>query len=267
MNKFVACVKKIRLKFLGLWRSFGFRRKTFYVNSLKSQESKSYGKYLYASPVNEDGKNRLAQIIGKFGHEDFEYLVFVYDDTRFDEVIFDKCKFIYQRGIKCFFWKKFLTPEYCKKYSHLFLWDDDIDVSRFSYKNFMSIMVRNNLEIAQPSLTPDSFISHKITEKNKDVKVGRYVDYVEVMIPVFQFEAWVKFWSMLDENLNRWGNGLDLVAKHFCDYSNMGVVDQESVTHLRKVNNNPEKFKEVSEFLKKHAKTKKAVFVTYGNLK
>lgn len=267
MSEFLTIIKRWRLHYLGLWRSHGFRRKTFEFNKLRKAAFADHPRYLYASAVNREGKERLAQIIREFGHKDFDYLIFVYDDTLFDDEIFRKCKFVYEKGIKCFFWKKYLTPEYCRKYSYLFLWDDDIDITGFSYQNFINIMIRNNLEMAQPALTARSNISLKITQRNTKVKVGRYVDFVEVMVPVFESSCWPKFWDMLDVDINMWGNALDLVAKDFCNFTNMGIVDQEAVTHVRRVNNDPGKVSEVSSFLKKHKTTKKSVFVSYAHLR
>lgn len=251
---------------MGLWRTHGFRRKTFEFNKLSKASSLDHPRYLYASAVNREGKERLAQIIRKFGHRDFDYIIFVYDDTPFDDEIFRKCKFIYEKGGKCFYWKKYLTPEYCGKYSYLFLWDDDIDISGFSYQNFINIMIRNNLEMAQPALTAHSYTSIKITKQNSKVEVGRYVDFVEIMIPVFESRCWTRFWDMLDGDINMWGNGLDLVAKDFCNITNMGIVDQEVVSHVRRVNNETGKLSESLSVLEKHKRTKKSVFVCYAHL-
>ena len=90
------------------------------------------GKSLYASAVNAQGKDFLRKIIEKFGHDSFDYLIFAYDETSFDEDVFKKCRVIREKGLKWYFAKKYLTPEFCVSYDYLFYWDDDIDVKGVS---------------------------------------------------------------------------------------------------------------------------------------
>src|SRR6188474_3403150 len=52
------------------------------------------GKVLYAAPIGSGGKDLLAKLIGKLGYVQFDYLIFVYDGSRFDEAIFSGCTFI-----------------------------------------------------------------------------------------------------------------------------------------------------------------------------
>jgi len=230
-------------------------------------------KNLFASPVNSTGKEYLKKIVTRFGHKNFEYLFFVYDNSQFTDPIFRPCKFIYEKGLKWNFARKYLTPEYCKKYDYIFFWDDDIDVEGFSCENFIDIMERNNLEVGQPSLSDKSTVSHKITRANKKYRIGRYTDFVEIMIPVYKREAWSKFWKMIktDEMSSGWGWGYDRLAKFFCGYKNMGIIDSETVEHRRALRNVGPKGEHIREkerrFLEKHRKCIKSRKVAYGELK
>ncbi len=224
-------------------------------------------KFLYASPVGKNGKAYLTKIIQKFGHEDFDYLIFVYDKTEFEEEIFKKCAFIYEEGLKWKFAKKYLTPEYCKKYEYLFFWDDDIDIDNFSYGNFIEIMRRNNLEMAQPALSHDSYYSHNIVIKDKRYKIGRITDFVEIMVQVFREDAWVKFWNMIEKGYNFWGWGYDYLVKSFCGYKNIGIIDCETVRHTIKFKYDIRPRVEMEIFLGKHKNYKPAMRITYGALK
>lgn len=193
------------------------------------------GKFLYVSAVGAAGKELLAKLIENFGHDDFDYLIFVYDQTDFNDEVFSKCHFIYEKGMKWQLARKYLTAEYCKNYPYIFIWDDDIDSSDFSYKNFVRIMENNNLELAQPALSSHSFYSHELTLRNNMTKVGRYTDFVEVMVMVFRQDAWPRFFKMVSSTDQSRGWGFDLLAKSVCKYTNMGIVDAENVTHTRPV--------------------------------
>ena len=222
-------------------------------------------KNLYVSPVGNKGKKYLKKIIKKFGYQDFDYLIFVYDDTKFNEKIFQNCKFICEKGKRWYFMKKYATPEYCKEYDYIFVWPDDIDIDNFSYKNFIDIMERNNLEMAQPALSHKSHYSHSITLK-QDKKLGRLTDFVEIMVPVFSREAWSKFYEMM-EDYNYCGWGYDDFAKSFCRYKNMGIVDCETVTHVSSINYAPELFDVKKRLFREHKNYEPSKHNIYGELR
>lgn len=220
-------------------------------------------KCLYASAVGNEGKAFLAKIIEKFGCEDFDYLIFVYDNTEFKETIFKKCSFIYEKGFKYYFFKKYITPSYCAQYDYIFLWDDDIDIENFSPSNFIDIMKRNNLQIAQPALTSESYYAVPLTLKNEKYNIGRYVDYVEVMCPVFMRDAWRRIYEIIDEKYPL-GRGYDLAWKSVCRLKNLGIIDCEAVRHSRPVRN---KHYGVKEVVYKYPYFRWPKMVSYADLK
>lgn len=223
-------------------------------------------KYLYASPVGAAGKALLAKVISKFGHKDFDYLIFVWDDTRFDEDMFKECKIIYEKGLKWFFMKKYLTPDFSSKYAYLFLWDDDLDVEGFNYQNFIAVMAHNKLQVAQPALSGDSYTCHPITLRQTD-KVGRYVDFVEIMAQVFRADAWSAFWQMMRVDGNFWGWGYDSLARAVCGYKNMAIIDSQCVKHIRPSRENELAKREGNLFTRQFSKKLLAKQVSYGKLK
>ena len=224
-NKIVVGFYVLEVRFSTIWHNW----------RASPNPSSGTRKFLYVSAVGKEGEKILVKAINRFGHEDFDYLIFVYDGTPLCDEVFSKCRIVYEPGIKWQFLKKYLTPATCRDYEYIFIWDDDVDVEEFSYKNFVATMRRNNLDLAQPALLPGSFYSHELTVRNKQVKVGRYVDFVEVMAMVFRQEAWPKFHAMLAASDNPWGWGYDVLAKSVCRYANMGIVDAECVTHTRPV--------------------------------
>ncbi len=230
------------------------------------EELSSDGKSLYASPVGREGKGFLEKIIHRFGYDNFDFLIFAYDDTVFDEEIFARCIVIREKGLRWQFYKKHLTSEFCSKYKWIFLWPDDIDVDEFQPRAFLEIMARNRLECAQPSLSHRSVYSHKITLSNPEHRIGRYTDFVEIMIPVFTAKAWSRYWDMVESETNYWGWGYDLYARSLCRYSNMGIVDCMSVTHVKPLRDCHASREGMQTFLAKYKKCRQTKMLSYANL-
>lgn len=225
-------------------------------------------KCLYVSPVGSRGKDFLKKTIQSFGTDRFDYLIFSYDGTRFDEPIFSSCQVIYERGLRWEFMKKYATPSYCEKYDYIFAWADDIDIEGFSIDNYLRIVIRNGLELSQPALTTTSFYSHKITLRKERLRIGRFTDFVEIMIPVFEREAWDRFWNTIMTTANGWGWGYDLFAKSKCGYRRMGIIDSEPVRHTR--NQRTPDARTLTEFETyvrgNSSKHQKSQLISYGSL-
>jgi hypothetical protein len=221
-------------------------------------------KCLYASPVGASGKSNLESIIRAFGTANFDYLIFVYDDTRFDEPIFESCRFIREPGLRWNFHKRYVTPEVCRDYDYVFLWADDLVLETFRVDEFLDIMRRNHLEVAQPALSEKSCTSHRITLADPSQRVGRYTDFVEIMVPVFARDAWEKFWRMLDADRNPWGWGYDALARSICGYKFMGIVDSQRVTHARPAGSGSDKaWRDYQAFIARHPKRRMCRQISY----
>ena len=225
-------------------------------------------KNLYFVSAGAPYKHLVARVIERFGHEDFDYLIVSYDGTRFDDEVFKRCRVIYEPGLTFKFVKKYITPDFGERYAHIFLWDDDIDVRDFDYKNFLEIFRRNNLQIAQPSLTHDSYYSFKLTLKDLKQPVGRYTDMVEIMAPVVRGDCWPAYWGMIEDDYNHWGFGYDSYARSFCGFKNMGIVDRETVAHVKPLMGETfERRTEYERLKKKLNRYMLAKIISYGRLK
>jgi hypothetical protein len=182
------------------------------------------------------GKPFLRKILKKFSTVDFDFLIFVYDDSRFDEPEFSCCRVVYEKNLKWGYAKKYLSPEVCSGYDYLFFWDEDVDVCDFDYKNFLRLMNLNAVEMAQPALKRDSFFTWEITLKNDDFPVGRFTNFVECgPALVFSFTAWCRFWEIIDPSVSSWGWGYDCIARAVCGFKRQAIIDCESVRHARPV--------------------------------
>jgi len=245
------------------WETFVFNRECS-----KKPRVEDKRKHLFITSVKVGDYDYVAKIINRFGHEDFDYIVVAFDKVPITHEAYAKCKIIYEEGLYFKFLKKYLTPDVAKNYSYLFLWDNDIDVDHFSYKNFIEIMKRNNLQMAQPALSHRSYYTFNLTLKDSNSLVGRYTDFVEVMAPIVKSEDWPIYWEMIRENYNQWGWGYDSYARAYCHYKNIGVIDQETVTHTRPLRGEKVDSRGGYEQLKKEFnRYMLAKIISYGQLK
>lgn len=262
--------KKIKKLFNGIRREM--RKQSYSLQAcFRRQQAVADGKEckcLYVSPVGSTGKDFLEKIIGKFGKDRFDYLLFSYDGTSFDEPVFDKCRVIHEKGLRWDFMKKYVTPAYCENYDYIFAWADDIDIGDFSVENYLDIVIRNGLQLSQPALTANSFYSHEITLRDEGCRVGRFTDFVEIMVPVFERRAWTGYWNMLKSDSNGWGWGHDLFARSMCGYQRMGIIDAEPVFHTRPLREtDPATMAKFKNYVKKNAATYSiSLKLSYGKL-
>jgi hypothetical protein len=208
-------------------------------------DSDSAARRMLAIATSERHKKSVAKMVDRFGPA-FDISLFVWDGSQFDEPEFSSCRVIQRAGYnKWDFARELLPPEKCSHIECLFLWDDDLDVSQFDPEAFLSIMRENGLEVAQPALTRDSYISHPITLQHPGV--GRFTDFVEVMAPVWTAAAWAKWYKMLTPE-NPWGWGYDLAARSACGFQRMGIIDCTPVRHTKPPTRLPEQFAGMKRF-------------------
>jgi hypothetical protein len=207
------------------------------------------GKRLLAVPTSAAHKQSVAALIEIFRHR-FDVWLFVWDDSFFDEPEFASCRIVQRDGYnKWDFVREFMSPADVQAYEFLFVWDDDLDVSQFAPESFLGIVIENNLQMAQPALSRDSYISHRITQQQPGI--GRFTDFVEVMAPVWTRVAWPKWHAMLTPE-NPWGWGYDLAARSACGYQRMGIVDCTPVRHTKPFTRLPEQFADRRRFFAAH---------------
>ena len=269
IKRFLSCLKERRIPvaFNAPLGKFLIKRDLFMTSIFGKPKMPENSRILYASSVGKHGKPFLEKIIKSADLPNVDFLIFVYDETPFDEPTFHSCRFIYEKGTKWPYLKKYLTPSFCKSYDYLFFWDDDIEIKNFSFRQFIEIMRRNALEMAQPALTRDSFHSTVLTLQVEG-KIGRFTDFVEIMVPVFTQVAWSKFWEMMAFENNLWGWGYDLIAKSFCRYQRMGIIDNQTVKHTRPVqSHNFGAREEMKQYLDAHQHYRKSARISSGYLK
>jgi len=261
----IQTARQLRAALLCRWQQARLRRWVARRDAERAAEPPPHhGKALYAAPIGAAGKELLAKLIRQLGYVRFDYLIFVYDGSRFDEEIFSGCTFITEPGIVYQFFKKYLTPERCSAYDYIVLGIEDVDIDDFCWPRFAAIMQRNRLDMASPALSANSHSPYALMFQRPG-RVGRLVDVIEVFLTVFDGRAWPAFWQLIEPDYNYWGWGYVQLAQSCCGYK-MGIVDSETITVTRPPNFKQESQDEMHRFLRSHPQYRRARFCSYGEL-
>ena len=97
-------------------------------------------------------------------------------------------------------------PSFIKKYNRFFILDDDIIFKTSSINKMFSLSRQYNLDICGPTFKNNgkSKISHGITIQKPNNKL-RFVNFIEVNVPLFNDTALHKFMKVYDPILIGWG--------------------------------------------------------------
>ncbi|WP_051318188.1 DUF707 domain-containing protein [Cohnella thermotolerans] len=125
-------------------------------------------------------------------------------------------------------------PQLFEHYRAVWFPDDDLLADTRTIHDMFELFSSCRLMLAQPALTEDSYVSHHVTLQNRYATL-RYVDFVEVMAPIFSREALMKCHATF--NLGRTGWGLDFIWPKVLGYPSEGiaVLDATPVKHTRPV--------------------------------
>lgn len=168
-----------------------------------------------------------------------------------------------------------LFPNIIESYDFFWLPDDDIDASAATINSMFDLMTLYKLELAQPSLSSKSYLSHLICAWNPLFKY-RLVTFVEIMVPVLHVSVLRRVIPLIGAFKS--GFGLDFVWQRFTSdpLKCVAVIDQVRVTHTRPVGGALQKMlalegqmtagEEEERFLASFSDVTKAEFVLGGRL-
>ncbi|HQF53982.1 MAG TPA: DUF707 domain-containing protein [Fibrobacteria bacterium] len=118
-------------------------------------------------------------------------------------------------------------------YRHIWLPDDDLAIEGRDIDHFFEVCERRELDLAQPSLTPESHYSYPFTLQDARYEL-RFTNFVEVMAPCFSARALRICLDTFAASQSSYG--LDLVwPRRIGNGRNVGIVDAVSMTHTRPV--------------------------------
>lgn len=119
-------------------------------------------------------------------------------------------------------------------YERIWIPDDDIMMSWSDITRMFDICRHHHLVLAQPALTPDSFVAHPITRRHPGSEL-RFVRFVEGMAPVFHRDALRVAVSTFANVEVGWG--LDHVWPKLLGEpaDGLAIIDRVAMTHTRPV--------------------------------
>ncbi|MGA2571988.1 MAG: DUF707 domain-containing protein [Terracidiphilus sp.] len=114
-----------------------------------------------------------------------------------------------------------------------FIWfpDDDLAADAQTINRMFAICAELQLHLAQPALSPDSYVTHAITVANHAFQV-RYTNFVEIMAPIFSRSFLNQCAATFGENMS--GYGLDTLWPTWCtEPRKIAIIDACKVRHTR----------------------------------
>ncbi|HMR55755.1 MAG TPA: DUF707 domain-containing protein, partial [Cyclobacteriaceae bacterium] len=127
-------------------------------------------------------------------------------------------------------------PEFLKNYTSFFFLDDDIEISALQITNLFECFNQLPIQLAQPSLTADSFMSWG-TLRHRKYSGLRYVTTVELMCPLMKQESLETLLPTFKLTKSGWGVDLlwgKLIPEHF-GAKQIAVLDIIQVRHNKPV--------------------------------
>jgi hypothetical protein len=191
------------------------------------------------------GSNSLHQFWEKNHKTDsnFDLALLIYDNSTYNDINSKEAKFIQvEQGIKFKLFNTFLktNPQILDEYEYFLLFDDDLLCTIDDLSEFFDIIKKHNFDLAQPSLTQDSYYSH-IPTLNHNNSYYRLTNYVEIMCPAFSRRFLKDIKSIFDEIEVGVGYGLEQYWYEVLDnykgiskyLGKVGIIDKIAVKHTK----------------------------------
>jgi hypothetical protein len=121
-----------------------------------------------------------------------------------------------------------------RDYDHVWFPDDDIYANQDTISAIFEVARGVGLDLFAPALHETSSFAHFDTMRNASF-YGRWVGFVEIMVPGFSRAAMDMLQPSLDLSETGWGWGLDSLWPKRLGYENLGVIDATPVIHTRPV--------------------------------
>ena len=167
-------------------------------------------------------------------HRNFDIAVRFYDDPAANEGFLDEADYVLTGGLSKFH-ASALFLQACKLQNayegYLFL-DGDLEFDASRLDDFLSLVHAVGLNLAQPSVTRDSYCYWKMAYHQPGF-VFRDTSFVEVMAPYLSRMALMKALPTFTKSISTYG--LDLVWPSLVGNNAIGVVDAFQVRHRDRV--------------------------------
>jgi hypothetical protein len=118
-------------------------------------------------------------------------------------------------------------------YEYIWLPDDDLACDKAGINRLFVLCHKYDLELAQPSLSINSYATHLITLRNRSF-ILRYTNFVEIMAPCFSSSFLNRCHSSFSETFS--GHGLDyLWPTWVSDITKIAIIDNVIIRHTRPI--------------------------------
>jgi hypothetical protein len=152
--------------------------------------------------------------------------------ARPSEYLLDACECSYSGGVNKYkAARQFIDAPLLERFRGFMFLDDDVETTYSQLSQFLDYCWAHGFALAQPSLTSDSYYSHRQL-LNASRAGWRSVSIVEVMCPYFSSSALRVALNTFDLSYSTWG--LDYVWPRLLDVAPV-VVDEFSIKHTRPV--------------------------------
>lgn len=121
-----------------------------------------------------------------------------------------------------------------RDYDYVWFPDDDIYANQDTISRIFEVARGVGLDLFAPALHETSSFAHFITMRNPSF-YGRWVNFVEIMVPGFNSGALEMLRPTLDLSATGWGWGLDSLWPKLLGYRDVGMIDATPVLHTRPV--------------------------------
>jgi len=186
-------------------------------------------KFLIIAPMGANPSCHKEWILGK---RDFDLMLINYSDepNRYKE---DADYYFDRKGFKFEIIKDAIDAYFdiVQRYEVIWLPDVDLSISTETINKLFKLFCQYDLDMGQPAVGNKSII-HKIMERRKFCYL-RYVNFVELMCPIFKREALIQ---VLDTfRLNRSGWGIDWIWAERLKGKRIAIIDATPVFHTKKI--------------------------------
>lgn len=140
---------------------------------------------------------------------------------------------------------QFVEDNDLSQYKRIFWVDDDIETSPPQIEEFLNLCEEYNFDLAQPSLTRDSYFTYPITVSRQNLKF-RLTNTVEIMMPCFTQRALNEILDVFKSSKYGYGWGMELMWDKRLHKEQgisifggrIGIIDQCAFKHGRPIGNN-----------------------------
>jgi len=121
-------------------------------------------------------------------------------------------------------------PDLFKDREYVWLVDDDVELTAENVDQLFAVMKAEKIHLAQPALTLDGYVNHRITAVHEGFKL-RYTNMVETMIPCWSIELLGKVMPLFEGI--RYGWGLDHLWHRYAGPKETAILDCVPCKHCR----------------------------------